>query len=92
MSWPDAVSPCRQNPIRIDGILEGLEELHQRVIVEAGGHVHDLGLKECGRPVFLPAMNQAGISPILFGVVMVSGLAVGACTPPVGNCLNVLRK
>jgi tripartite ATP-independent transporter DctM subunit len=40
-------------------------------------------------PVFLPAVTDAGISPILFGVVLVSGLAVGACTPPVGNCLNV---
>jgi len=40
-------------------------------------------------PVFLPAVIKAGVSPILFGVVLVSGLAVGACTPPVGNCLNV---
>ena len=40
-------------------------------------------------PVFLPAVVQAGVSPVLFGVVLVSGLAVGACTPPVGNCLNV---
>ena len=40
-------------------------------------------------PVFLPTVEQQGISPILFGVVLVSGLAVGACTPPVGNCLNV---
>ena len=40
-------------------------------------------------PVFLPAVTDVGISPILFGVVLVSGLAVGACTPPVGNCLNV---
>lgn len=40
-------------------------------------------------PVFLPALSQAGVSPIQFGVVLVSGLAVGACTPPVGNCLNV---
>ena len=40
-------------------------------------------------PVFLPAIINAGISPILFGVILVTGLAVGACTPPVGNCLNV---
>ena len=40
-------------------------------------------------PVFLPTVIQAGVSPILFGVVLVCGLAVGACTPPVGNCLNV---
>ena len=40
-------------------------------------------------PVFLPSIVGMGISPILFGVVLVIGLAVGACTPPVGNCLNV---
>ena len=40
-------------------------------------------------PVFAPALQQLGVSPILFGVVLVSGLAVGACTPPVGTCLNV---
>ena len=40
-------------------------------------------------PVFLPSIIQLGVSPVLFGVVLVIGLAVGACTPPVGNCLNV---
>ena len=40
-------------------------------------------------PVFLPSIINMGVSPILFGVIMVVGLAVGACTPPVGNCLNV---
>ena len=40
-------------------------------------------------PVLLPGIIEAGVSPVLFGVVLVAGLAVGACTPPVGNCLNV---
>ncbi|MGK0189420.1 MAG: tripartite ATP-independent transporter DctM subunit [Verrucomicrobiales bacterium] len=40
-------------------------------------------------PVFLPAIVSADISPVLFGVLLVAALAVGACTPPVGNCLNV---
>ena len=40
-------------------------------------------------PVLLPAATSVGVSGVHFGVVMVSGLAVGACTPPVGNCLNV---
>lgn len=40
-------------------------------------------------PVFAPALQELGVSPILFGVLLVSGLAVGACTPPVGTCLNV---
>jgi len=40
-------------------------------------------------PIFLPMVIAVGGAPILFGVVLVVGLAVGACTPPVGNCLNV---
>lgn len=40
-------------------------------------------------PVFLPTAVDIGISPVHFGTVLVCGLAVGACTPPVGNCLNV---
>ena len=40
-------------------------------------------------PTLLPAAEAAGVSPLQFGVVLISGLAVGACTPPVGNCLNV---
>ncbi|MEO1108950.1 MAG: TRAP transporter large permease [Pseudomonadota bacterium] len=40
-------------------------------------------------PVLLPVAEKLDVSGVHFGVVMVSGLAVGACTPPVGNCLNV---
>lgn len=40
-------------------------------------------------PVLLPVAQEMGISGVHFGVIMVCGLAVGACTPPVGNCLNV---
>jgi tripartite ATP-independent transporter DctM subunit len=40
-------------------------------------------------PVFLPTAASLGVSPVHFGIVLVSGLAVGACSPPVGNCLNV---
>lgn len=40
-------------------------------------------------PVFLPAMVALGMSPIQFGVLLISGLAVGLVTPPVGICLNV---
>ena len=40
-------------------------------------------------PVFLPAMNTLGISGIQFGVILISGLAMGLVTPPVGMCLNV---
>ena len=32
---------------------------------------------------------EVGVSPIVFGVLLISGLAIGACTPPVGTCLNV---
>jgi len=40
-------------------------------------------------PVFLPACVAVGISPIQFGAILITGLAVGAVTPPVGTCINV---
>ena len=40
-------------------------------------------------PVFLPAVKALGVSPIQFGVLLITGLAVGLDTPPVGMCLNV---
>lgn len=40
-------------------------------------------------PMMLPILAQAGISPIHFGVLLVSCLAIGLVTPPVGMCLNV---
>jgi len=35
-------------------------------------------------PIFLPSAMDIGVSPVHFGIVLVSGLAVGACSPPVG--------
>ncbi len=40
-------------------------------------------------PVFLPTCVAVGVSPIQFGAILISGLAVGAVTPPVGTCINV---
>ncbi len=40
-------------------------------------------------PVFLPALKLLGVSPIQFGAVLITGLAIGLVTPPVGMCLNV---
>jgi len=40
-------------------------------------------------PVFLPAMQSLGVDAIQFGAILISGLALGLVTPPVGMCLNV---
>ncbi len=40
-------------------------------------------------PVFLPACVAVGISPVQFGAILITGLAVGTVTPPVGTCINV---
>ncbi len=40
-------------------------------------------------PVFLPAMQSLGIDAIQFGAILITGLALGLVTPPVGMCLNV---
>jgi TRAP-type C4-dicarboxylate transport system permease large subunit len=34
-------------------------------------------------------MRLLGINGIQFGVILITGLAVGLVTPPVGMCLNV---
>jgi tripartite ATP-independent transporter DctM subunit len=40
-------------------------------------------------PVFLPALKSLGVSTIQFGAIMITGMAIGLVTPPVGMCLYV---
>ena len=43
-------------------------------------------------PIMLPVMQDYGFSSLQFGAMMITGLAVGLVTPPVGMCLNVCNK
>ena len=40
-------------------------------------------------PVFMPVVEQFGIDPVHFGVIMVTALAIGMLTPPLGICLFI---
>ncbi len=40
-------------------------------------------------PVFLPVIQRFGVDPVHFGVVMVTALAIGMLTPPLGICLFI---
>jgi len=40
-------------------------------------------------PIFLPVVVSLGIDPIHFGIIMVTNLCIGICTPPVGSVLFV---
>ena len=40
-------------------------------------------------PIFLPVAIGSGIDPIHFGIIMITNLSIGLCTPPVGTCLFV---
>ena len=40
-------------------------------------------------PIFLPVVEELGMHPVQFGVMMVANLCIGLCTPPVGTCLFV---
>lgn len=40
-------------------------------------------------PIFFPIVQQLGVDPVHFGVIMVANSAIGVCTPPVGNVLFV---
>jgi len=43
-------------------------------------------------PILMPVLQQFGMNPIQFGMVLIVGLAIGLDTPPVGMCLNVAAK
>lgn len=43
-------------------------------------------------PIMLPVMEHFGISSLQFGAMMITGLAIGLVTPPVGMCLNACNK
>ena len=42
--------------------------------------------------IMLPVMNSYGFSTLQFGAMMITGLAIGLVTPPVGMCLNACNK
>ncbi len=43
-------------------------------------------------PILLPVLNNAGIDPIQFGIIMVLTMMIGLLTPPFGMVLFVLNK
>lgn len=40
-------------------------------------------------PIFLPVVQELGIDPIHFGIILVANLSIGLCTPPIGTILFV---
>ena len=43
-------------------------------------------------PIMLPVMQSYGFTALQFGAMMITGLAIGLVTPPVGMCLNACNK
>lgn len=43
-------------------------------------------------PVLLPVVVAAGVDPVVFGVIMIVNLQIGAITPPLGVCLFVAAR
>lgn len=40
-------------------------------------------------PIFLPIATKLGLHPVHFGIMLVSNLCIGICTPPVGSVLFI---
>ena len=40
-------------------------------------------------PIFLPIATSVGMSPVHFGLMLITNLGIGSVTPPVGSCLFV---
>ena len=43
-------------------------------------------------PIMLPVMQHYGFTALQFGAMLITGLAIGLVTPPVGMCLNACNK
>lgn len=43
-------------------------------------------------PILLPVVKQLGMDPVHFGIVVICNLAIGICSPPVGNTLFISAK
>ena len=40
-------------------------------------------------PILWPVCQEIGMNPVHFGIVLITNLCIGLCTPPVGTCLFV---
>jgi tripartite ATP-independent transporter DctM subunit len=40
-------------------------------------------------PILWPVVEQLGMQPVHFGIMLIANLCIGLCTPPVGTCLFV---
>ncbi len=40
-------------------------------------------------PIFLPVVVSLGMHEVHFGILMITNLCIGLCTPPVGTCLFI---
>lgn len=40
-------------------------------------------------PILLPVVTGLGMDPVHFGIILITNLCIGLCTPPVGTCLFV---
>jgi len=40
-------------------------------------------------PIFWPVVQNFGMTPAHFGIMLIANLCIGLCTPPVGTCLFV---
>lgn len=54
-----------------------------------GMFIEGLALMIMFVPILLPIAMSVGISPIVFGIMVVINIAIGTLTPPVGVCLFV---
>ncbi|SCZ06508.1 TRAP transporter large permease [Microvirga guangxiensis] len=77
------VAPFANNPILLMFIVVGL-------VLVVGCAMDMVPIILILIPVLLPAVRDAGIDPIYFGVVFMLACAIGLLTPPVGAVLNVV--
>ncbi|MCB9949049.1 MAG: TRAP transporter large permease [Rhodospirillaceae bacterium] len=83
-------------------VIEGLTSLTQSptvlmmiiivILLALGCFLEGIAVLVISIPVFMPLVQQFGIDPVQFGVVMILCSMIGLLTPPVGMCLYAVAS
>jgi tripartite ATP-independent transporter DctM subunit len=62
------------------------------VVLALGMFLDGLALMTLTVPIFIPIIEQAGISPIFFGIILVRAMEIGFVHPPVGMNVYIIHS
>ena len=93
MSW---ILTLEEIPQQVSGFMLGLSDnpiiillLINFLLLVAGTFMDMTPAVLIFTPIYWPVVQNFGMTPVHFGIMLIANLCIGLCTPPVGTCLFV---